>query len=135
MPLFEEFEAEAGILKANYPHFRATLNRLYELRMAYAFFATDDSGTPIGLIAVTIADQIFTGDLLASELLWFVTKGHRTGSAALRLLRAAEKEARDLGASKFSMIHLQALTPDKLRDFYVARGYSLTESHYVLPLS
>ena len=63
------------------------------------------------------------------ELFWWVNPESR--GSGLKLLEAAEQQAKDLGAITFSMIHLHNLMPDALKRVYTSRGYAPSETHYM----
>jgi hypothetical protein len=85
-----------------------------------------------GAIAFTRYTDPFTGDIVASELWWFVLPEHRkTPSVAVGLLKAYETWARENCCKRISMVHLHALQADRIGRLYERVGYKLMESAYV----
>ena len=52
----------------------------------------------IGLLAFIIYPHIFTGELTAGEIMWYVEANERKGGAGIHLLWEAEKKAKAMGA-------------------------------------
>lgn len=88
-------------------------------------------GTITGLLGALLSFDLNDGATTASEAFWFVLPEHRNGLAGIRLFEAFEQWADDVGASRRIMAHINGLHPEKMRDFYVRRGYRPIETHYV----
>lgn len=69
--------------------------------------------------------------LVASEMFWFVPREHRGTLGSLRLVDAYESWAKNMGAERLTMIHLEALAPAALEKLYLRKGYTKVESHYI----
>lgn len=92
------------------------------------FIAEDGAGV-VGMIGMALSPHLISGELYASELFWFVDPGAR-GSTGIRLLRAAEKWARDKGARA-----IQMTAPDDFAaHIYERLHYRLMERVYVRTL-
>lgn len=78
--------------------------------------------------------DIYTNDLVATEMWWFVLPQYRGGTAAMRLIRAFQTWAKASGCKRCSMVHLAGLQPERLKHVYESLGYSLTETCYSLTL-
>jgi GNAT superfamily N-acetyltransferase len=78
------------------------------------------------LFVATAGDALVSGERVASELCWWVEPEHRNGSAAVRLLHAAETWAREQGAVVFQMV----APNQRVEDFYQAMGYDRVEVAY-----
>jgi hypothetical protein len=87
-----------------------------------------------GVMGFVLAPDMWNGDTMAIECLWYVRKQHRGGPGAMRLLFEFEKQAKRLGAVRTALIHLESLTPVELESVYLKRGYVLVEKHYVKTL-
>lgn len=61
----------------------------------------EEEGAVVGLLGFIFARHHFSDQPYAAELMWFVEKDHRKGGAALQLLWAGEKMAREMGAESF----------------------------------
>ncbi len=84
----------------------------------------DDLSGAIGLVS----GQIYFADaVVVQETFWWCEKP----GAGLALLDAAEKWARDTGASHMSMIRLEGLGDDRVDKIYRQRGYVSTEHTYL----
>lgn len=90
-----------------------------------AAIAVTGGETPTGMIALWCFAHPFSGERIASELVWWVNPEAR-GSAGVRLLRWAEAWARAQGA-----VALQMIAPtDRVGEFYERRGYTRVEVSY-----
>lgn len=58
----------------------------------------EQDGKIVALLALFIGPHFYSGELTASELMWYVEPEFRQSFTALRLLRAGEKVAKTLGA-------------------------------------
>lgn len=92
---------------------------------AGALYLAERDGAAIGMIALWTYEHPYSGDRIASELVWWVNPEHR-GSAGVRLLRRAEAWAKAQGARALQMI---APSP-RVAGFYEACGYEWVESSY-----
>jgi len=81
-----------------------------------------------GMLLALLHTHFVSGERMAGEVAWWVEPDAR--GTGLRLLRAAEKWARENGAVKFQMI---APSPDVER-IYQARHYAKVETTYQLTL-
>lgn len=96
------------------------------------FVAVDDEGDePIGMLAATVIVHPMSGELVASEVAWWIEPEFRGGSAGLRLLAAAEAWARAQGATRFQMI---APAGSSVGALYRRRGYAELETTWQRPL-
>ena len=94
-----------------------------------AIFALEKNGEIVGgLGAVTFPDPN-DGAVVANEMFWFVAKSDR--GHGMKLLTAFENWAKQRGAKRAMMVHLENLFPDALRRIYTARGYRPVETHYL----
>lgn len=90
------------------------------------FVAQVDGGDVIGMIGASVIVHPIAGELVGSEVAWWMEPEHRGGSAGVRLLEAAERWAQGAGAVWFQMI-APAGAP-RLREFYRRRGYVEVET-------
>jgi len=74
------------------------------------------------------------GDLTATELFWFITKEHRGGPAATKLLRQFEAWAVESGCKRASMVNLENEGSKGLPQFYARMGYRPLETQYIKEL-
>ena len=72
--------------------------------------------------------------LIAQELFWWVDENKRKTKLGLNLLQAAEKAAKDQGASSMLMLSLNDLNGEKVNNLYKSLGYSARETTYMRSL-
>lgn len=132
IPLAEQFYAEGKLPGRLVPEkFISTWETLFDQECGYIlgmFEGTELVGT---LGAMTYPD-IYDGDLIATEMFWFVNEQHR--GRGLQLFNEFEKWAAEIGAVRIVMIHLKNLSPDVLHKLYVKRGYNEIETHFIKDL-
>lgn len=123
-----KFYAESGLPGRFVPSvFEASWTKFYGLGMGQIFKLEED-GKVVGAIGGMIYPDPNDGDLVASEMFWFVEPEARGGG--IRLFIAFENWAKERGAKRIAMIHLQSLAPEALERLYFRKGYRKTESHY-----
>lgn len=111
-------------------------NRESASEMAHRLIENEDGVIFIGgggMIAGLVFPYYFTGELAGQELFWWVDPSNR-GSLGLRLISMLEDWARLKGAKHFSMIALDALSPEKISKVYERRGYLAMEHHFMRAL-
>lgn len=128
------FAAEGAIpggLKV--PVFDATWRGLIdsEIGVVLAMFSRHDKLQ--GAIGAVKYPDPFNGDLCAVENFWFMLPEFRSRGGLL--FRAFERWAREQGCKRVSMIHLQKLQPERLKEFYLSHEYDHIESAYVKTLA
>lgn len=96
-----------------------------------SFDVGGDKRTITGALAGVLAPSLFSGKLMAVEILWYVLPEYRGRSDALRLFSAFEDWAVEMKAEMISFIHLIALAPEKLEKLYRRRGYTPVEVNYL----
>lgn len=91
------------------------------------FVAQVDGGDDVvGMLGMSLVPHVMSGELVACEAAWWVEPEFRGGSAAVRLLSAAERWARESGAVWAEMI--APAGNDRLCAFYRRRGYLEVET-------
>ena len=89
-----------------------------------AIFVAEKDGASVGMLGVAVAPHLMSGDLMASEVFWWVEP--RARGLGLKLLRAAERWARAEGATV-----LQLVAPDAAaRTLYERLGFVQIETAY-----
>jgi len=116
-------------------HLRATAETLRTLAIgiienvdgAVLFLLVSADGATVGMLAATLYTQIMSGEIIGTELCWWVDPEARGGRGALRLLRTAERWAADRGA-----VVMQMMAPpgSDIGRFYEALHYAPIEMHY-----
>jgi GNAT superfamily N-acetyltransferase len=88
------------------------------------FVHVGGSGSVDGMIGAIAYDHHVSGERIAGEVFWFVDPASR-GSIGIRLLKAAERWAREQGASSMEMI--QPIAAPMVGDIYKRLGYGPVE--------
>lgn len=89
-----------------------------------AVFVSGSDATLTGMIAMLAYDHPFSGERTAFEVVWWVEPEAR--GDGVRLLRAAEQWARDLGIRKMQMVAPTA----RVGEFYARMGYAPVETSF-----
>lgn len=127
--LGQEFFAEGKLPGRLVPGvFCETWERLYAADMGVIFALWRDGGI-IGAIGGAVYPDPNDGELVAMEFFWFVTAEAR--GRGLALLSRFEAWAKERGAVRIAMIHLNNLQPARLCELYHRRGYREIETHYI----
>jgi len=87
----------------------------------------DDGEKVVGVFAFFAYDHLFSGELTAVELIWYVEPESRPGGIALKLLAAGEKMAREMGCVK---MQLTAPTEEVGNLYRYCGGYKKIEVSY-----
>lgn len=82
-------------------------NALVQSPSAKVLLAEDVTGFVVGILAILLSPHYLSGELVAVELIWYVEPEHR-GQISLELFWAAEKLAKELGATR-----MQFTAPDE----------------------
>ena len=125
---FEEGKLPGGL---NPDVFVATWKKLISTGVGVVFVLIGESG-PQGFLGAVTYPDLFNGDKVAVENYWFVLPEFR--GRGILLLNEFERWAKAEGCKRVSMVHLQRLQPDRLKELYESRGYQHIESAYVKSL-
>jgi len=93
-----------------------------------AVFVVDVAGEVVGMLGIALVVSPIAGELVGTEVAWWVDPEFRGGSAGVRLWAAAEQWAEDQGA-----IWIQMSAPagnDVVRRMYRKAGYSELETTF-----
>jgi len=90
---------------------------------------TDGNGAMLGFVVFPMFMN--RGTLIAQELFWWVDEDKRKSGVGLKLLRAAEKHAKELGAKAMMMLSIADLDGDKVNKLYKAKGYKPQEQSFM----
>jgi GNAT superfamily N-acetyltransferase len=102
------------------------LARLLLTSSTTAVWIACDGDTPVGMFAAALYHQPMSGELIGSEVCWWMEPEARGGRTGLRLLRLAETWAKDQGAATFQM-----MAPTKaVGRFYERLDYEQIETLY-----
>lgn len=114
----------SDLTKIDWHAVEATAHALIAAESGAIFVAVLDA-TIIGMLGLSTYTHPLSGELLATELFWWVEPEYR-GSAGIKLLRAGERWARLMGAIRLQMI---APTPE-IETLYDRLRYTRVEVNY-----
>ena len=94
-------------------------------------FVYDVNGTAQGFVCGIKGYLLANFDVLVgTELAWWVNESHRNSTAGLKLLKAIEKRAKDIGIKYWNMAYMQSSMPESVKRIYESMGYEENESLY-----
>lgn len=82
-----------------------------------------DHGRPVGMAVGFVMEQFFTDSRLAADLAIYVIPAHRGGPWFLRLVKAFERRALDLGADEISLGVSTEVDTERTAGLYERLGY------------
>jgi len=97
------------------------------VRMPQKYFCAYDDKFR-GLALMGISTHYFSTYKWATDFAFFVVPEHRGSPLAIRLLREAEKWAKENGASEITILHNTGINTDKASRFFKGFGYE-TKGH------
>jgi GNAT superfamily N-acetyltransferase len=98
-------------------------------------FLLESDGEAVGMAGGIVSAFFFNKNVLqGAELFWWIRPEHRNGGAGKLLMNTLENAARDRGVSKWSMVALASLEPEKAGAIYERCGYKLSELSYTRTL-
>ena len=112
--------------------FAALWSGLLESKAGVVFGLFDEAGEIQGMLGGLAYPEPYSAELLATEMFWFVRAEERGGG--IRLYRAFEQWAREMGCSQIRMVHLLDSMPERLEKVYRRWGFKAAEVHYVRDL-
>ena len=128
IPLIEEFYASSKFLRNfNADHCEEVWIKFITDGVG-VIFLLEENGKIIGFLAALKYPDINSGELVATELAWFVKSTRRR--KGLLLLKEFEEWAKKEKCKRVIMVHLMDSMPDKLRRVYEGRGYRAMEINY-----
>ncbi len=95
-----------------------------QLMEAGGVLVSERDGQVVGMIGYVLFPHFISGEMTASEAFWWVEPEHR--GDGIKLLREAEKRAKQAGALRMQMI----APNDKVAQLYERFGYAFVESAY-----
>ena len=104
-------------------HATKMMTRIIEGADCALFVADSSDNGVIGMLGVMAFIQPFSGELVASELFWWLDPKHRGNG--VWLLRRAENWAREYGAKRLSM--MAPIDKQRVAEIYSAIGYQEVE--------
>lgn len=98
------------------------ITRLIEAPVGCVLVA-EEEGKIIGMLGGVVSEQFFGASKTASDFAWFVTKAHRIGTPALKLLAGFEKWAGEQGAFEVAIGIGTGVHAEKTKALLGLRGY------------
>ena len=86
----------------------------------------EDEGVIKGILAAMITKTVFSDDLIAQEMVWYVRNGSKEG---LKMLFELEKQCKELGVKKIFLGYKHAFV--NMKKIYTRMGYKLFEAQYI----
>lgn len=122
---FMAFTPYADVLTATDDEISATIRHF----IAHAkVFVADIDGTVSGILVAVLSPAWYApSHTIATELAWWVAPEDRNGTAAIRLIQAFERWAKDMGASMVSMSNLEAGNGKVVASMLCRMGYQVLE--------
>jgi len=96
-------------------------------------FGLFDQRNLIGMISGIVFPDPNDGELVATEMFWYVDKEYR-GKGGIKLFLKFKEWSELVKAKRLIMVHLVGLMSDKLERFYKKQGFRSTEIHYIKEL-
>lgn len=90
----------------------------------------NDEGKVVGLLGFIIFPHYFTGEPTATEIMWYVEPEERAGGGAIKLLWEAEKQAKEIGATRMGF----TAPNEEVGSLYKRFGYEKVEVSYMKEL-
>jgi GNAT superfamily N-acetyltransferase len=91
-------------------------------------FVADVDGELVGCLVCVVSQPLFSSDVVANELAWYISPDQRNGKAAFKLLKVYEDWAKDMGAT--SVVMSDTSTKD-LTKLFSRKGYRNIERSYI----
>jgi len=98
----------------------------------YIVLLVEEEEEIVGFLVGVIGSTLFSKDLIAIELGWYLLPEHRNAKTGLKLVDAFEKWSQNKNCKHVSMVDIDTLKD--LKPLYERRGYVLTEKTYVKEL-
>lgn len=133
--LAEEFFAESKMPgKLDFEGMMTLINGMGKLNRA-VMFAHEVDGAIVGVSIGLLGKHPITGDVIMTELVWYVTPSHRGKTpGGLMLLKFLENWGRERGAVRFFAGFAQGLNEERMGELYEGLGYTRMETMYQKPL-
>jgi hypothetical protein len=93
---------------------------------------TDGKSLMLGFLVFPLFVNMQT--IVAQELFWWVDEEARKGGQGIKLLKSAEKLAKEKGATALMMLSIKELDGEKINKLYSALGYTEREQVHMRAL-
>lgn len=91
-----------------------------------------ENSVPVGVIAGLCYSTWFNEHVkTGQDLFWWIEPDERGFAQAKKMLDALETWASERGAKWFTMAATETMRPGTVEKFYLRRGYTLSERHFI----
>jgi GNAT superfamily N-acetyltransferase len=118
------FRSETGYAKVLAENPAKMAELATQLAALGCLLVSERAGQLVGMLGFLIFPHFMSGEITATETFWWVEPESR--GEGLKLLREAEKRAREAGAEKMAMI----APNDRIANLYKRLGYEFVEAAY-----
>lgn len=125
LPLCDEFSNSSGFVAYKKDVFVNSWTQFILSGLGVIFILPEYKG----MLGALKFNDPNTGELIATELFWFVDASAR--GRGIKLLNAFEKWAKKEGCKKTIMVHLSDSIPEEVKKIYIRKGYIELETHYM----
>jgi len=87
-------------------------------------WVAEEAGAVVGMLAGSVSEYYFCSELVACDLVFYVERRHRRGSAAVRLIGAFREWAREQGARELALATSLGVPGDRAGQFYERLGFT-----------
>lgn len=123
-----DFMGDLG-LEINPDYFITQWSKFMSSGIGVVFYLAND-GVVVGGIGAIKAPDYCSGKLTLIEMFWYVNPKHRRYGTLL--YNAMENYFyNEANLHKFVMIHMESSMPEKLKEFYVKKGFKLLETQWI----
>ena len=127
IPGAEEFAKMSGLPNFNKNSFIPVIKNVIGTGSG-CVIVEEENGLVIGAIGGMVILDIFTGELMSSEMFWFVSQGSGSGR---KLMSEFERWSIKKGCSKIQMGLLHNLYVGSLTKMYIRKGYLPIETMFI----
>lgn len=94
----------------------------------YFYLVAEVEGEAVGFFLGAVYQPLFSDDIIAAEMFWWIDKEHRGRKIALQMFKAFEEWSKEVGATEVNVSDLQGVK--NLGKLYERLGYSKSEVTY-----
>jgi GNAT superfamily N-acetyltransferase len=118
------FRSETGYAKVLAENPAKMAELATQLAATGGLLVSERNGALVGMLGYVIYPHFISGETTCNEAFWWVEPEHR--GEGVKLLREAEKRAKEAGAKNMAMI----APNDRVANLYRRMGYEFVESAY-----
>jgi hypothetical protein len=99
-------------------------------REAIVILLVSEEGKNVGMVAGIAQPPLFSKDIVATELAWWVDEEYRKTRKSIELLLAFDDWGKRIGAFGNCLASIEGFSPPSVDKYYTNIGYSRTENSY-----